>query len=211
MTKADLIALAKQERSELLALLRELDEQQWATESLCSGWTVSDVAVHVVSYDELSKRELVSAFLRGGVRVDSVNDVALRRYAHLDHDGVIDLVAKCQQPRGLTATFGGGIALCDGSIHHQDIRRALGLPRTIDQQQLRSVLEFAQTAPTLPVKKNSRGLRLVATDIDWTSGSGPEVAGPAEAILLATAGRSQALADLSGEGLATLSGRLAPT
>lgn len=211
MTKADLIGLAKQERSELLALLRELDEQQWATESLCSGWTVRDVAVHVVSYDELSKRELVSAFLRGGVRVDSVNDVALRRYAHLDHDGVIDLVAKCQQPRGLTATFGGGIALCDGSIHHQDIRRALGLPRTIDQQQLRSVLEFAQTAPTLPVKKNSRGLRLVATDIDWTSGSGPEVAGPAEAILLATAGRSQALADLSGEGLATLSERLAPT
>jgi uncharacterized protein (TIGR03083 family) len=210
MAKADLLNLAKQERGELLALLRELDERQWATESLCPGWTVRDVAVHVVSYDELSKRELASAFLRGGVRVDSVNQVALRRYAHLDSDGVIDLVARCQEPHGLTAGFGGGIALCDVTIHQQDIRRALNLHRTIDQQQLRSVLDFAQTAPTLPVKKISRGLRLVATDLDWTSGSGPEVSGPGEAILMATAGRGQALADLSGQGLTTLTGRLAP-
>jgi uncharacterized protein (TIGR03083 family) len=124
---------------------------------------------------------------------------------------VVDLVARCQEPRGLTAGFGGGIALCDGTIHHQDIRRALHLHRAIGEQQLRAVLDFAQTAPTLPVRKNSRGLRLVATDVDWTSGSGPEVTGPGEAILMATAGRYQALADLSGEGLATLRRRLAPT
>ena len=211
MAKADLMDLAKQERGELLALLRELDAHQWTTESLCPGWTVRDVAVHVVSYDELSKRELVSTFIRGGVRVDSVNQVALDRLAHLEPGGVIDLVARSQVPRGLTAAFGGGIALCDGTIHHQDIRRALDLHRTIDPEQLRSVLDFAQSAPTLPVKKNSRGLRLVATDVEWTSGSGPEVSGPGEAILMATAGRDQALADLSGEGLTTLSGRLAPT
>lgn len=78
-----------------------------------------------MSYDELSKRELVSAFVRGGVRVDSVNRVPLRRYADLDSDGVISLVARCQEPHGLTAAFGGGIALCDATIHHQDIRRAL--------------------------------------------------------------------------------------
>jgi uncharacterized protein (TIGR03083 family) len=211
MAKADLMDLARQERSELLALLRQLDERQWATESLCPGWTVRDVAVHVVSYDELSKRELVSAFLRGGVRVASVNRVALHRYSHLDSNGVLDLFARCQVPHGLTAGFGGGIALCDGTIHHQDIRRALKLHRTIGHQQLRAVLDFAQTAPTLPVKKNSRGLRLVATDVDWTSGSGPEVSGPGEAILMATAGRGEALADLSGEGLTTLSGRIKPT
>ena len=209
MAKAALMALAKRERGELLALLRGLDERQWATVSLCPGWTVRDVAVHVVSYDELGKLELASAFVRGGVRVDSVNQFALRRYAQLDPDGVIDLVARCQEPRGLTAAFGGGIALCDGTIHHQDIRRALNLHRTIDQHQLRSVLDFAQTAPTLPVRKNSRGLRLVATDVEWTSGSGPEVSGPGEAVLMATAGRGQALADLAGEGLTILRERLA--
>jgi uncharacterized protein (TIGR03083 family) len=163
----------------------------------------------VVSYDELSKRELVAIFPRGGFRVASVNKVALRRYAQLQPPEVVNLVATCQEPRGLTAGFGGGIALCDGTIHQQDIRRALNLPRAIDQAQLRSVLDFAKTAPTLPVKKNSRGLRLVATDIDWASGAGPEVSGPGEAILMATAGRAQALPELFGDGLPVLNKRLA--
>ena len=211
MAKADLKALATRERGELLTLLRELDEAQWATESLCPGWTVRDVAVHIVSYDELSKRGLITTFLRGGVRVDSVNRHALDQYADLDTEGVLDLVARCQEPHGLTAGFGGGIALCDGTIHHQDIRRALHLPRSIETQQLRAVLGFAMTAPTLPVKKNSRGLRLVATDLDWTAGSGPEVSGPGEALLMAAAGRSEALADLAGEGLQTLRDRVRAT
>jgi uncharacterized protein (TIGR03083 family) len=210
LTKPNLMNLAEHERGALLGLLRELTADQWATESLCAGWTVRDVAVHVVSYDELSKRELLATFLRGGVRVASVNEVALSRYAQLEPQDVVYLVANCQKPRGLTAGFGGGIALCDGTIHHQDIRRALRLPRAIDPGHLHSVLDFARTAPTLPVKKNSRGLRLVASDIDWASGSGPEVSGPGEAILMATAGRTQALSELTGDGLPLLSERLAP-
>lgn len=201
--------LAEQERVALLALLRTLTADQWATDSLCPGWTVRDVAVHVVSYDELTRRELLGTFVRGGLRVASVNEVALRRYADLGPQGVVDLVATCVEPRGLSSGFGGGIALCDGTVHHQDIRRALGLTRPIDRKQLRSVLDFARTAPTLPVRRNSRGLRLVATDIDWSSGSGPEVSGPGEAILLATAGRPQALPGLAGDGLPTLSRRVA--
>ncbi len=38
---------------------------------------------------------------------------------------MLDLVARNLRPRGLTSGFGGGIALTDGTIHHQDIRRAL--------------------------------------------------------------------------------------
>ncbi|MGH3432566.1 MAG: hypothetical protein ACRDQB_06995, partial [Thermocrispum sp.] len=36
-----------------------------------------------------------------------------------------------QEPRGLTAGFGGRIGVLDGMIHQQDVRRPLGLPRTI--------------------------------------------------------------------------------
>ncbi len=38
--------------------------------------------------------------------------------------------------------------------------------------------------------------------------SGPEVTGPAEATLMAVAGRRSALADLSGDGLPVLAGRV---
>jgi len=50
------------------------------------------------------------------------------------------------------------------------------------------------------VRRLGRGLRLTATDIDWTSGRGREVRGTADDILLAIAGRRAALDDLAGPG-----------
>jgi len=93
-------------------------------------------------------------------------------------------------------------------IHHQDIRRPLGLPRTIAPDRLRAALEFAKTAPVIRGFWHRRGLRMVATDVDWAAGSGPEVRGPGEAILLAIAGRNAAVGELSGPGLAALGPRL---
>lgn len=208
MTKPDLMGFAGDERTELLDLLRGLALAEWDAPSLCSEWRVRDVAVHVVSYDELSKKALAATFLRGGPRVSRVNQVALRRYADLDPQAIIDLVARCRRPRGLAAGFNGGIALTDGTIHQQDIRRAIGQPRTIPFERLTRVLDFAMTAPTLPAKKNAQGLRLIATDMDWTTGSGPEVSGPAEALLMTIAGRPSALADLDGDGAKALSQRI---
>jgi hypothetical protein len=52
------------------------------------------------------------------------------------------------------------------------------------------------------------GLKLVATDIDWSGGDGPSIEGVGEALVLAASGRKVALADLSGEGVTILSGRL---
>lgn len=48
------------------------------------------------------------------------------------------------------------------------------------------------------------GLTLGATDQEWRSGDGREVAGPSEALALAMAGRPVALADLDGDGLPVL-------
>lgn len=211
MSRPDLFGLAIRERGALLELLSELTPAQWQSRSLCSQWTVRDVAVHVVCYDELSPLALVATFLRGGPRIAAVNDVALRRYASLGPDGVLALVRRCQHPRGLTAALRGGIALCDGTIHQQDIRRALDLARRIPDDQLLAVLDFAMTAPTLPARRLVRGLRLVATDVSWNHGTGPEVSGPGEALLMAAAGRADALPELRGAGAAEMAGRLGVT
>ena len=208
MTGPDLMALAEEERTELLALLRGLSAAQWEARSLCPQWRVRDVAVHIVSYEELSPPRLVATFLRGGLRVKAVNEVALKRYEHLAPEAVIDLVARNLRPRGLTTGFGGGIALTDGTIHHEDIRRALGLPRRIPATRLVPVLDFALRAPTLPASKNAKGIKLIATDLDWTSGDGPEVRGSGEALLMAIAGRPQALGELDGPGLPALRTRV---
>jgi hypothetical protein len=46
-----------------------------------------------------------------------------------------------------------------------------------------------------------------STAPDWSYGNGPEVTGPAEALVMMMAGRLVALGDLSGEGKAALATR----
>jgi len=204
----DLQGHAADERSDLVALLEQLTPQQWETASLCPAWRVRDVAAHVFSYDELSRTDLVRAFLRGRLHPDRVNAICLAPYADQPPTELIALARRCVQPRGLPAGFGGGIALVDGMIHHQDIRRPLQLPRTIPPDRLRAALDFAKTAPVIRGFWHRRGLRMIATDVDWSVGTGPEVRGPGEAILLAIAGRNAASDELSGPGTPTLRPRL---
>lgn len=49
-----------------------------------------------------------------------------------------------------------------------------------------------------------RLLRFEATDLDFGSGSGPPVQGPAEALMMAMTGRPAALGDLDGAGVPVL-------
>lgn len=209
MSKADLMALAEEERTDLLTLLHSLSDEQWDAPSLCTKWRVRDVATHIVSYDELSATATVLTFIRGGLRINAVNAVALHRYDDLEPSAIIDLLQRNLRPSGLPKGFGGGIALTDGTIHHQDIRRALNLPRTIPAHRLAPVLDFALGAPTLPAKRNAKGLCLTATDVDWSSGQGQEVTGSGEALLMAVAGRPDPLDELSGPGLTILQQRVA--
>lgn len=204
---ADIKELAASERDDLASLLRGLHEDALAAPSLCPGWSVRDVAVHVVSYDELSLFSLPLVFARGRLDVDLINEQVLRSYDAVQGDEVAALVAARRRPRGLTAGFGGRIALTDGLIHQQDIRRALDMPRTIPSERMTAVLDFALRAPTIPARKNAKGLRLVARDVEWTHGAGREVNGPAEALLMALAGRKEAIADLDGPGVPVLADR----
>jgi uncharacterized protein (TIGR03083 family) len=136
------------------------------------------------------------------------NEVGVDEFAPLTPQQLLEFLRDHLTPQGLTAGFGGMIALVDGLIHHQDIRRALGQPRTIPADRLGRVLGLVPGNPRLGAGRRLRGLRLRATDIDWTHGRGPEVSGPGEALLMAMAGRPAAVADLAGPGRATLAARL---
>jgi uncharacterized protein (TIGR03083 family) len=204
----DLVDLARQERAELAALLRSLTPSQWEAPSLCAGWRVHDVVAHVLSYEELGPAGLARRFARGRLGIDRTNAVGLGDYGNRSPAELMDLLERHQTPSGLTAGFGNRIALVDGMIHQQDIRRPLGLPRVIPAERLRPALEFARTAPTIGALWRTRGLRLVATDVGWAAGRGPEVRGPGEAVLMSMAGRRGVVGELTGEGQPVLSRRI---
>jgi uncharacterized protein (TIGR03083 family) len=192
--------MARDEREEFAALLQGLTPQQWESPTLCELWSVREVAIHTVSYDELSTPGLVSRFLKGRLNTDRINAIGVADYADRAPEQIIALIRANTEPHGLTGGFGGRIALTDGMIHQQDIRRSVGLPRTIDPKRLRTALDFARFAPTIRGAWRARGVRLVATDLDWACGKGREVRGSGEALLMVMAGRRAALDDLDGPG-----------
>lgn len=209
MTRPDLKQLATDERRDLADYLATLPDEQWDAPSLCEGWSVRQIVAHMISYEDMTIPQVLRLFPRGGFRITRVNHLVLTSYDAATPAELLADLRRHERPRGVTAGFGGAIALTDGLIHHQDIRRALGTPRAVPSERLVAALGFAPKAMALPSRREVRGLRLVATDLDWTRGEGPEVRGPGEALLLAIAGRPAALSDLDGPGLATLTQRLA--
>lgn len=204
---ATLMSMARAERADLADFLATCTPQEWAQPSLCTGWTVKDVVAHVVSYEELGPLGLLQRFAKG--RIVHANQVGVDEFAARSPQELLEFLRRHLQPRGLTAGFGGMIALVDGTIHHQDIRRSLGRPRSIPSDRLERILALVPGNPRLGAGRRIRGLRLRADDLDWAHGRGPEVTGSGEALLMAMAGRPAAIADLDGPGLPTLARRIA--
>lgn len=200
--------MAAAERSELADFLDTLTPAEWETPSLCAGWTVRDVVAHMVSYEEHGAADLATRLLRARLRPHRLNEVAIEEYRYRARRELVAFLREHLEPRGATAGFGGGVGLVDGLIHQQDIRRPLGKPRTIPAERLRYALSFAVTAPPLRGFWRARGVRMVATDLDWARGNGPEARGEAEACLMTMAGRAGVARELSGPGAALLVQRL---
>ena len=198
--------LAYEERSDLADFLATLAPQDWQAQSLCDQWTVKDVVAHVISYDQLSPLGLAKRFAKGWLV--RANEVGVAEYRSKSTDELLTILRSHLRPRGLTAGFGGMIGLVDGTIHHQDIRRALGRPRTVPPHRLTRILPLVPGNPRLGAGRRIRGLHLQAADVDWEHGDGPEVTGTGEALLLAMTGRRQAAEELTGPGVLTLLGRL---
>lgn len=169
----DLKSLARDERAELAAFLETLTPEQWEAPSLCEEWRVRDVVAHIISYEDLSARDVMARLAKGRFMPKGVNAVGVGAAADRTPGELLAMLRERLQPKGLTAGFGGLIALTDAVIHHQDIRRPLGVAREIPAERLLPALRGALNAPVIAGFWRVRGMRLVATDLDWSRGPGP--------------------------------------
>jgi uncharacterized protein (TIGR03083 family) len=98
--------------------------------------------------------------------------------------------------------------LGEAFVHGEDIRRPLGIQHSYPLDEVTRVIDFySRSNAIIGGKSRVAGLTLKATDVDYSSGSGPLVEGPAVALMLAATGRKSALGELSGPGVATLQQR----
>ncbi len=196
------------ERAALADLLDTLTPQQWSADSLCAGWTVQLAAAHVVAGAEQTVPRFLARLAASGFRFDAMIDRDAHRLGVLSP---AEITARLRARTGTTNHAAAPVPAILGEVvvHTLDIRRPLGLPaRTAPEAATACLAMFTTTSFPVGGKARVRGLRLTATDVSWSSGEGPEVSGPAGALLLAVTGRATGAADLSGDGVHVLRTRL---
>lgn len=198
-----------QERRTLADTLSGFDTRQWTTASLCRGWTVHDVAAHLLMPLVTSVPRVLLAMARSGFSFDRANIKLTAAVARRSNDEIVHGLRANADHQFKPPGMGYEAPLTDVIVHGQDIRRPLGILHAFDPEHLQRSLTFlAGKSQGFVPKGLTDGIRFEATDFDWSGGDGVVARGPGEAILLTMTGRRVAVADLEGPGVDMLRGRL---
>jgi uncharacterized protein (TIGR03083 family) len=207
-------------------LLARLDEQlsacasalppaSWEQPSLCAGWTNRDVLAHLVLGYQLPATRLLAEMARHRGSFDKANSQLARSYAHDRQPAALigEFDQLRGQPRGIGRILPRPLMLGDHVVHFLDIALPLGCQPEIPAETARAVLDTEVKVPNpfVPARRRATGLSIRATDLDWhrPKSSGPQLFGPATALISVLAGRSHAIGQLGGNGLDIIRARTA--
>jgi uncharacterized protein (TIGR03083 family) len=182
-----------QQRRILAGLLADLDDTSWSTPSLCTGWSVQDVAAHVIASPQVGLASMPGVLARGRFSFNRAMDVETRRRGE---QPVVDILAQYaawdgsrRHPPG-TATLD---PLVDVLVHTQDIARPLGLTVEAPPEAAAAAADRARfVSPLFGTFGMVRNTRLVATDTDWARGRGEVIEAPMLELLMLVTGRGSA-------------------
>ncbi len=187
--------LIHSERAALAADLAEL------------GLTVREVLAHLTAGASLTPVRWLAGVIR--CRFDFDRQVAMRLTEQMGATPAETLdrfrrvvTSTTKPPLPATAMLGETI------VHGEDIRRPLGIRRAYPIETLTRVAENYQGSDLVVLAKGRiRGLRLVAVDGPFSTGSGPLVSGTTLALTMAMTGRATYCDELEGDGVAILRDR----
>jgi uncharacterized protein (TIGR03083 family) len=182
-----------------------LDEAAWNTASWCEGWRVRDVLAHLVRNAEMTHGSLGLDLLRGGFRPDRSMSKAARRLHAVPVPELADRLRAAAPRRFHLVGSTEGMGIADVLVHTADAFRPVGLDVEAPAADAGPALDALWTRGRVVVHAvPHRDRRLVATDLDWSRGDGPEVRGNGIDLLLLVANRRQVLPRLEGPGLSGL-------
>jgi uncharacterized protein (TIGR03083 family) len=176
----------------LADLLEVAAPEVWDAPSLCEGWRTREVVAHMTMPARYDGPAFMAELERCGGDFTRLSDMVAAR------DGALPVAALLAGLRSPVLHAwqppGGGEegALVHCIIHTLDIVEAVPLDRRVPAAPIRRVLDMVTTdAAGTP---NLFGLdlgdvELRADDLEWSSGSGALVTGPAQALAVAACGR----------------------
>jgi uncharacterized protein (TIGR03083 family) len=186
-----------------------LDDDQLRARSLCDGWTVRDILGHLVMPLAASLTGFMIQVVRARGSINRANEATACQLSRRPVPELTRLLRDGADHHSKAPGVGPMGQFADGCVHLRDCARPLGLPDDVSITDWRMLLDWLPSGvPGLVPKSRVEGLRLVATDQEWSWGAGEQVTGPSEALAMALSGRPVALADLDGSGIDLLRSRL---
>ena len=188
MDKDEAWQVIHQERAALADLLESLTPEEWEHPSLCEGWSVRDVAAHLISAPELTVRQMVAAVLRARGNLTRASYDSAQRLSGRPTDQIVGDFRRLAGSRRLAPGTTYRDALVDVLVHHQDVAIPLGRHHEMPQEAARLCAErYRHGGFPFHAKKRLAGYRLEATDVDWADGEGAMESGwPSGAVSLTT-------------------------
>lgn len=141
------------ERADVHDFLASLTPAQWDEPSLCEGWRIRDVAVHLLVDEPVEQLGLPLALVKAGwfrFSVHRINDWWIRRNRDRPTDSILTAFAGAWQPGAISNLVGPRTSVRAMVIHHQDMRRPLGMRRVVPEERLRAALDVILTPGAAP-------------------------------------------------------------
>ena len=212
---ATLPRLTRAHRDGFVATLETLTPDQWLTPSLCTEWRVVDVAAHLAWAPVLGAGAGAVAMLRHGFSMNRMIARSAVGWSARGREAILDQLRDNARTGARPLGMPEVAALADAVVHGLDVLRPVGLPGNVPPEALAPLADFTLGTPWPmnavvggSARRRIAGVRLVATDSDWSHGDGPEVRGNAEALLLLLYGWTPRPDDLVGPGSQVLAARL---
>ncbi|GAA2689361.1 maleylpyruvate isomerase family mycothiol-dependent enzyme [Actinoplanes palleronii] len=194
------------QRTEVAGLLAGLTPEQWDAGTLCAGWRVREVVAHMTLPFRTSTLRFLLDFARSGGNYDRMLDRAARRDAAAMSSAQL-LTAIRDNAEHPWSPPGGGAAgaLSHDVIHGLDLSLALDPGRTVPITRMALVLGGMTPRSVGYFGTDLSGVRLVATDQDWTFGEGAPLHGRGQDLLMVVCGRRLPAGLLTGDPAARFS------
>jgi uncharacterized protein (TIGR03083 family) len=159
----------------LADLLATAPAESWDAPSLCEKWQVRHVVAHVTMPARLTPEQFGAEMAAAGGDFGLLSDTVAARDASLP---VTDHLAHLRSPllHGWQPPGGGAAgALSHAVIHSLDVTVALDRPAVAPAEAVIAILDQLTAANGTIFGLDLTGVRLEATDTDWSWGTGEAV------------------------------------